>query len=557
MPWRGPEYPGELPTLGYYVLDWLAEYLIVPDGPSAGEPLVLTAEQAQFVLNLYALDPGFAGPAIRGRALVNGRRVRRAVYSRSKGAGKSPLVAGLCLVETLGDVVVDGWDSNGEPVGRPWTSLGFKAKAQVIAVSEGQTTNTWDPLLEMARNGKVAEAYPIEALDSFITGPRMRIEYTTSAALSREGFRPVFNALDQTESYLPSNGGVKLAEASRRNLAKVNGLSVETPNAFVPGLDSVAERSAKAAQLQAEGKLKGDDGGILYDHREAPADTDPGDRESLLAGLAYAYGDSADVNGGWVGLARIVQDYWDPDTAPQDARRFYLNQITHAADAWLSQVEWAACLDLDKVISDRDPMVMGFDGSRKRQHGVTDATALIGCRVSDGHLFEIGVWEEPESAGVDWEVPVHEVDAKVHETFGRRNVVGFFGDPAKWESYLAGWEAKYNKRLLVRATRDHPIAWWMVGGRSALIVRALEQFHSAVVDVELTHDGSGALWRHALNARRRPKAQSGLQIGKVSPDSPLKIDAVVAAVLAWQARLAALALGIGKRPSVELPERIR
>src|SRR5437867_11407075 len=129
MPWRGPEYPGELPTLGYYVLDWLAEYLIVPDGPAAGQPLVLTPEQAQFVLNFYALNPRFEGPAVRGRALVNGRRVRRAVLCRAKGWGKSPILAGVCLVETLGDVVLDGWDADGEPVGPPWASVGFKVKA--------------------------------------------------------------------------------------------------------------------------------------------------------------------------------------------------------------------------------------------------------------------------------------------------------------------------------------------------------------------------------------------------------------------------------------------
>ncbi|WP_405523633.1 hypothetical protein OG426_10125 [Streptomyces canus] len=31
-PWRGPNYPGEPPTLGWQVLDWVAEYLIVPGG---------------------------------------------------------------------------------------------------------------------------------------------------------------------------------------------------------------------------------------------------------------------------------------------------------------------------------------------------------------------------------------------------------------------------------------------------------------------------------------------------------------------------------------------
>ena len=66
MPWK-PSFEGERPTLGWYVLDWIEEFLIVPDGPSAGEPLVFTNEQAQFVLKFYEVDRRFSGQAIRGR----------------------------------------------------------------------------------------------------------------------------------------------------------------------------------------------------------------------------------------------------------------------------------------------------------------------------------------------------------------------------------------------------------------------------------------------------------------------------------------------------------
>jgi phage terminase large subunit-like protein len=83
----------------------------------------------------------------------------------------------------------------------------------------------------------------------------------------------------------------------------------------------------------------------------------------------------------------------------------------------------------------------------------------------------------------------------------------------------------------------------MTGGRSTLIVRALEKFHTAVVEGELTYDGSSVLTRHALNARRR-KTRSGIQIMKEHPDSANKIDAVIAAVLAWQCRLDAIAAGL-------------
>lgn len=567
MPWRGPQYPGELPTLGYQVLDWIADYLIVPDGILAGEPLLFSGEQAQFVLDLYAVRPDFDGVTVRGSALVNGRRVRRAVLSRVKGWGKSPVMSALCLVEALGDVVPDGWDGDGEPVGRPWTSLGFKAKVQLLAVSEDQTANMWDPLLEMARNGPVAGAYAIEALDTFVNVPQGLIEFATSSSLSREGFRPVFAVLDQTESWLPSNGGVKLAATTRRNIAKVNGCSVETPNAYVPGLKSVAERSFEGWTKQNEGRLRTDAGGILFDHREAPGETDPTDRASLMAGLAYAYGDSADSAGGWVNLERILQDYWDPDTEPQDARRYYLNQITHASDSWLTQPEWAACTAAEKAVSPVEAITLGFDGSRRRAQGVTDATALMGCRLADGHLFPLGVWEQPEDEE-DWRVPVHEVDLAVRETFRNFNVVAFYADPEKFEGFVAQWEADFGARLKVKSTRNNPIEWWFTGGRALQIVRALKQFHGAVVDSaahvaaggdpdgrELTHDGSSALARHILNARNRP-SRAGMQIAKDHPDSPRKIDLAIASVLAWTARLDAIAAGVPTQSTFYMPKRL-
>jgi hypothetical protein len=57
------------------------------------------------------------------------------------------LSAAACL-EALGDVVPDGWDADGQPVGRPWASIRTPL-VQIAAVSETQTKNTWSPLLEM------------------------------------------------------------------------------------------------------------------------------------------------------------------------------------------------------------------------------------------------------------------------------------------------------------------------------------------------------------------------------------------------------------------------
>lgn len=455
------------------------------------------------------------------------------------------MLAAIACAEALAPVVPAGWDADGEPVGRPWADL-RTPWVQLAAVSEDQTRNAWSPLLEMLREGPAVDEYPgLEPLDTFVNLPKGRVEFVTSAATSREGNRPVFCVLDQTEEWRPSNGGVKLAATLRRNLGKTNGSSIESPNAYLPGEGSVAEESAEYWKRIVEGRAKDD--GLLYDHREADAGTDMADRESLLAGLQFVYGDSADVAGGWVDLERIAAEVWDPATHPQDARRFYLNQITHASDSWISQPEWAGVAAADKVVGHGEEIVLGFDGSRRRSHGVTDATALVGCRVSDGHLFLLGCWEQPDGPfGVDWQVPTVEVLAAVEDAFRLYRVVGMYADPAKWESHVAALEAKHGRRLKVKATVQHPIEWWMTGGRASLIVRALEKFRSSVVDGELSHDGSSVLTRHVLNARRR-ESRSGIQIAKEHPESPRKIDAAVAAVLAWQCRVDAVAKGLGKK----------
>jgi hypothetical protein len=543
MPWRGPQYEGELPTLGYLVLDWILEMLAAPDRPEY-EPFVPTREQAEFILRFYELHPG-----------TGKRRIRRGVLSRPRGWGKSPLLAAIACAEALGPVVPAGWDAAGEPVGMGWDRIRTPL-VQVAAVSEDQTQNTWAPLLEMLRLGPVIDEYPgLEPLDTFVNLPRGKIDQVTSSATSRKGNKALFAVLDQTEEWTPSNGGKRLAQVMRSNAAKIGGTTLESPNAYIPGMGSVAEETAAFAKAISEGRTRED--GLLWDHREAPPETDPTDRESLVAGLRYAYGDSSDHEDGcvlhsppcppgWSPIDRLVGDFWDTSNDPQVMRSDFLNQITHASDSWLSQPEWAGCSDASRIVADGETVVLGFDGSRARARGVTDATALVGCRVSDGHLFLLGCWEQPEGpAGQDWRVPVLEVLASVEEAFSRFRVVGMYADPAKWEGHVADWEARWGASLQVKATRDHPIEWWMTGGRSNLIVRALEKFHSAVLDKELTHDGSSVLARHVLNARRR-KGRSGVQIMKEHPDSARKIDAAVASVLAWQARLDAVAKGLAE-----------
>lgn len=537
MPWK-PEYPGEFPTLGWGVLEFISSMLAAPDR-SSYEPLELTDEQANFVLNFYRLDP------------VSGRRVyRRARWSRPKGHGKSPLMSALGIAEALADVVPAGWDVAGRPVGKPWATV-RTPWVQFAAVSEDQTRNSWGPLLEMLRDGPVLDAYDVEPLDTFVNLPKGRIEPVTSSSTSREGNRPVFVVMDQTEEWRPNNGGVRLAATLRRNLGKTGGSSIESPNAFVPGEDSVAEKTAEYAAAIRDGRMK--DAGLLDDHREAPPETDMYERESLRKGLEFAYGDSAVEAGGWVDLDRIIAEVWDPSTDPQDARRYYLNQITYAADSWLSQPELKAIADPDVVVSKSDAITLGFDGSRGRSKTKADATALVGCRVSDGHLFKIGIWEAPEGPGAqEWRVPEVEVEAAVAGAFRDFNVVGFYADPSMWDGHVAKWEADHHRKLKVGFTRDSPIAFNVRA--ISKVVAGFESLHAAIVNGELTYDGSYDLTRHFLNARRQV-VRSGIVLRKPNDNYLAKIDATYAAMLAYSARLDAVGKGIGLARN-EVPRRI-
>ena len=541
--------PFPFPSLGFQVADWMSEFLAAPDRAEF-EPFVPTIEQLEFLYRLYEIDP------------VSGRRKRhRAVLSRSRGWGKSPFLAAIGLAEALADVVPDGWDAQGQPVGAPWSR--FRTPLVLVtAVAEEQTANTWTPMLEMARNGSVVDAYRIDPMDTFIALEHGRIETRTSSARTVKGARAVCALMDQTEEWVAGNGGVRFAQTLRNNATKIGGFTIESPNAFTPGEESVAEQSAKFWLQVQEGKAKSDS--ILVDHREAPGETDESDLESLIAGLRYAYGDASDhpdgcvlhdppCAPGWAPIGRIAADFWDLSNDPQVMKADFLNKITHAADAWLSQPELRAIESAGVTVGRGEPITLGFDGSRGRSRSKPDATALVACRVSDGHLFRLGVWEPPDTAAAkDWRVPELEVEAAVDQAFRDYNVVGFFADPAMWDGHVAGWEAKHARRLKVQVTRDKPIAFNT--RQISRVVAGFESLHAAIVNREITYDGSLDLTRHLLNARRQ-KVRSGVVLRKPNNDYLAKIDAAYAAMLAYAARLEAVGKGIGAS-AVGVPKRI-
>jgi phage terminase large subunit-like protein len=533
-----PDFPldGSVRTLGVGAVEWMRENLIQPDGPNAGKPFRPSPDQVDFLLWFYALDES-------ARWLFN-----LAVRRQAKGKGKSPFAAALALFEFLGPARLDRFDDRviggcvGKPVSMPLV--------QIVAAAESQTKNTMRYVRAFCpKGGSLAKRYDIDVgKTQFYRLPEGSLEVITSSFTAAEGAQSTFAVGDEPEHWLPSNQGEELNSTILDNLTKTGGRMVHTCNAWKPGAGSVAEATWDDWVAQEEGKLRGEQR-ILYDARVAPADTDMADRRSLLSALAHVYWGSP-----WVDLENVVERIWRASAKPDDSKRKYLNRPTAPADSWLVEGQWGLLADLSVDVSPRDEVVLFFDGSKSR-----DATALVGCRVSDGHVF---VPEQVDGAATIWEpdpkhttedvVDVELVDNAIAYVFDAYNVVAFFADVQEWESFVKiAWPKLYGDRLRVKADpngkQPQPIAWDM-RSRVLEFTRSVELVGQEIVDGLFTHDGNPILSRHVANARRHPN-RWGVSIGKESPSSSKKVDAAVAMVGARMVRIRVVAAGPVKKRS--------
>lgn len=523
-------------------------------GDVQGQPVRHGDEYSRFVADCYALGED-------GRLLYDS-----AFFSRPKGADKSGLGARLVLLEALGPCRFDGWAEGGEVYRDPW-GLGFEYVYEAgepmgrpvsvpfircMATEEGQTGLVYDSVhLNLSDPDNLLAGVP--GVDAGLTRVFLpnggEITPSTASSSSKDGGRETFCVFDESHLYNTPELRRMYATVTRNLRKRKRGAQtwfLETTTMFAPGQESVAESTYDLAEALRE---KAEDGTrrhkrlrerLLYDHRWGECD-DLTNEAALREAITDAYGEAL----AWIDLDAIVDAFYDPRNDPHDSRRFFLNARTSASDSWLDAGEWAACADPAKLIADGEAVTLGFDGSVRE-----DSTALVVCRVSDGHLELVTVgdrvacWEKPRDARPDWQVDREEVDAAVAIAMERWRVVGFYADPPQWSDYLDRWQSAYGPRMRVKATAARPMEWWT--NRPKAMVAALERLHTAIRGQEMSHDGGATLTRHMLNARRRITT-AGLTIAKEHPGSARKIDCAIAATLAYECRADAVAIGLDRQ----------
>lgn len=513
MPWRGPEYEGEFPTLGHAVGEWIERHLVIPDGYRKGEPFLLTEEMWQFLLHFYRLLPDAQPWPAPEMFVYYGGQLRR-----SQKWGKDPFGAAINWAEALGPTRFDGWDAAGEPVGAPYPT----PLIACLGTSEEQVDNTWRPLLSMARNGPLAEWSGLDIGETRINLPGGgRLEPVTASARARLGAPMTMATLTETHLFTLQGGYRKLAGAVKRNIAGMDGRWLELTNAWDPTEGSEAQVTAESGNSR-----------VYVDTVEPRRVEVLEDDEELYRELLRQYGDSARERGGWVNIrGRIFHEVRSASHLEADRRRFFLNEIVVGQSAFVAPERWDFLARPGETLEPGEPIALGFDGSKKR-----DATALLAERLSDRRLFVVRIWERPGDAGPDWRIPTAEVDRTVRDVFGAYKVAVLFGDPYLWQDYMDAWAAAFGEERVVTFPTN-------VEQR---FDRAIERFTTAVGNAELTHDGDETLARHVKNAvlvkGSRKKSRPGedetltrhyMKMAKRG-DGQL-IDGGVAAVLAHEA----------------------
>ena len=525
------------PSLGWGVVDWIEDMLVHGPGDVQGQPIILDDEFTRFVVDCYRIYP-------QGHARA-GRRVRnRAFISRPKGRAKSELAGMIACAEGLGPVRFDGWDANGDPVGRPVVG----PEILCFATEEDQAGNTYGNVSWMLTEGKAVDEYPgIDIGRTSMTSTRVHlpgngvIEPVTSAASSKDGGKSTFVVWDEVHLWHEQRLRL-LYDTVRRNLGKrkaADPWGLITSTMYRPGQGSVAE------DLHAD-HLRNPDGALLFDHREGP-ECNLEDDDELLAALAYAYGAAAD----WMDLERIMREEFRSDSVNvEDSIRYFLNRRVDYSEDFLP-VDVYEDTKKPRTVKKRTRICVGFDGSDGRSDGrKADSTVIRAITMEDGYLWTAGCWSHPEDVKA-WDVPRDEVRAKFDELFTTFDVIRFYGDPALWQNdldVLAG-EHGSERVLKVRTTNN---VW---------VADSLDLLVTGLRNGELSHDDDADARLHYANAKKWLKAapkddpdkrKELVLVKKPIYDGPLKIDTVYADALAVRARSDAIAAGLWKPKTAQL-----
>lgn len=529
----------EWPTLGYQVAQFIENRAVYGPGSLKGEPYKLDAEKLGAVYRMYEIYP-------RDHPLAGRRRFKRVGLSWRKGTAKTEFAAiiAFCELHPDGPVRCDGWDANGQPVGRPVRDPYIPMVAYNVEQVEELAYGALKTIIEESED---ADLFDVGAERIIRIGPDGRPDgkcvVMSGSPSGTDGARTTFQHFDETHRMeLP-----RLVAAHETMMANIpkrvldDAWSFETTTAGRPGGGSVAEKTHREAQSIQRGEIEDPD--LFYFHREAGPGHDLKTMKGRISAIAEATGPVGEYGPGQ--FAEIAKQWDRPGSDKTYLERVWLNRWTRS-DQQAFDVRRFETLanEVAQVIKPGSLCTVGFDGARFR-----DSTAFVLTEVETGLQIPVGLWERPDQAPEDWEVPHDEVNAVFDQIMETYQVWQVYADPPHWTEDVGKWAGKYP---------DQVTEWWTHNRRK--IGMSVRAYSEAIDTGAVSHNGDPDFIRHIGNAGRvetnllDDEGRKVVILGKLRPEA--KFDMAMAAVLSWQARLDALAAGATAAAEVYVPYRL-
>jgi phage terminase large subunit-like protein len=442
-------------------------------GGRAGEPLILRPWQRKLMDSLFA------------RRADKRLRHRVAVVGLPRKNGKSALGSGVALYGLF----------MGPRGGEVYSCAADREQARIVFGSAKQMVEMSPELMEQAKLYR-------DAIEIPATGSVYRV--LSSEAFTKEGLSPTLVVYDELHA-APNRelwDVMTLAQAARYD-ALTLAITTAGVRTDSTGQDSVAYGLYQYAQRVAAKEVE--DPSFFAAWWQAPADCDHRDPKNWKIANP-GFGDIQDPEDFESSVKR---------TPEAEFRTKRTNVFVSSQQAWLPHGTWD---DLPKMapVDDRIPVVLGFDGSFSG-----DTTAIVGVSIEEHpRVWLVDLWEKQPGDRDDWRVDIGGVEAKILQTCGELNVVEVACDPYRWQ-----------RSMEALADAGVPITEYP-SSSPARMVPATAKFYDAVVSGAVSHDHSPALARHLSNCVIKTD-QKGPRVVKEHRGSPRKIDAAVAALIAF------------------------
>lgn len=439
-----------------------------------GETLVLREWQRNLLVHLFARRD-------------DGRfRHRTALVGMARKNGKSTIGSGIALYSLF--CGVDG--------GEVFSAAADKEQARIVFNQAKQMVESNPDLMEQAKLYR--DAIEIPATKSVY-------RVLSSEAFTKEGLSPTLVVYDELHA-APNDelfNVMQLGSAARRE-PMLLGITTAGVRYDQTGLESTCFRLWQYAQRVAIGEVS--DPTFFGAWWHAPLDADF--REPKTWQMANpGFGDLNDPEDFESAIRR---------TPEAEFRTKRINQWVSSRQIWLPTGTFEACADNQGEPPEQTEIVLGFDGSFSG-----DASVIVGCTTdSRPHLFLIKAWEKQLTDRDDWRVDISEVEQTIIESCKKWQVTEIVCDPYRWQ-----------RSMQVLADEGLPVVEYP-SSSPARMVQACAKFRDAVMESNLTHDGSPTLVRHMNNCVVKSD-RLGPRVVKEHKQSSRKIDAAVAAIIAF------------------------